>query len=360
MTGIKIILKKIATGAVLPSLLFAAVSSPIRCNLSRDGGVFKSNDRGINWTQKVATPVKNSTIGSLNILTMAISSFNPNIIYIGSDGSGIYKSTDSGDTWNQLVDKNNALDKGATVFDIEINPINPDFVYAAVFQNSAGRILLSRDAGQSWQEIFVASNSGTKITNLMIDNSNSAIIYAGLSDGNIIKSQDAGLSWRSIKSFASKISDIKIDPRNSQIIYLANFSGDIYKSSDSGQDWETLSRKTVNYYAGGNSVSSIEIDAADSGVIYAATESGLLVSHDQGQTWLILNNLITPNSSIAGSIAQDKNSPNIIYYAFGSIIYKTVNYGASWSVVQIQTSRQIGIIKIDPTDSSIIYLGIHN
>lgn len=353
------IFKKNSGFFIFPTLLLAVAASPFSCNLSKDGGVFKSKNGGAGWEQKIKTPAK-ATIASVNALSLAIDPRDPNIIYLGTDGDGIYKSTDETETWSQVVDQSDILYKRAVVADIKISPENSDNIYAAVFQNNFGRILRSRNSGSSWQEIYVASKEKVSVLKIEIDKGNSNILYAGTSDGGVIKSSDSGSSWQQVNWFGDAILDIKIDPKSSQVIYVVTQAKGIQRSSDGGQTWQDVAvQKKTEIFAPKSEVSEIAIDYRNSDIIYAVSRSGLLVSNDRGQNWQNLNTLVAPDSSIDSVFAQDDKNPNTIYYGFGSVIYKTTNYGTSWSVQQLSTSRQISAIKIDPMDSNIIYVGVH-
>ena len=100
-------LKKLNIFIALPSFLLLA-ASPLGCSVSKDGGVFKSADYGVSWTQKVKV-ADNKNIGTVNVLSLAIDNINPNIIYLGSRENGLIKSTDEAETWIQVVDKNKVL-----------------------------------------------------------------------------------------------------------------------------------------------------------------------------------------------------------------------------------------------------------
>jgi len=151
------ILVKLTTVIVFQGLFLTTAIFPWRCGLSQDGGVFRSDDFGDSWQQKVKISEK-QTIANKDILSLAIDPINPSILYLGTQGDGLYKSSNEAEIWEQVLDKNNILDKRADIYDIEINPKKPNFIYLAVFQNDFGRVLRSQDSGKTWQEIYVAAN----------------------------------------------------------------------------------------------------------------------------------------------------------------------------------------------------------
>lgn len=352
---------------IFPSLIFTAAVLPFKCSLTKDGGIFKSTDFGTKWEQKVKIDDK-QTIGDKNVLSLAIDSFNPTVLYLGTQGSGLFLSKDEAQTWQQL--SSDVLDKGADIYDIEIDPKNPDFVYLAVFQGGFGRVLRSQNNVQSWQEIYVVSKEKVMVTAIEIDNFNNAIIYLGTSDGGIFKSLDGGNSWQLLKWFGDSISDIKIDPRADQIVYAATLSQGIYKTSDQGQNWQALSsfQKTSSGLGSVNplqkssargKIKNIIIDPRDSRILHVACENEISVSFDAGETWQKLNILLPEQSSSISVAAQDPKNSSVIYYGAGTMVYKTTNSGQTWTVQQISSARTVRVIKIDPLDSNIVYVGMH-
>jgi photosystem II stability/assembly factor-like uncharacterized protein len=221
--------------------LFLTAAFPFSCNLSSDGGVYKSQDNGASWAQKVKISNK-QTIGGKDILSIAIDPLNPVTLYAGTSGSSVYKSMDEAETWTQLADKNNVLDKGADVYDIAIDPKNSSSIYLAVFQNSFGQVLKTEDGGQSWREIYVVSQQKLIVKKISVDNFNDSILYIGTSDGGMFKSADYGASWKALGWFGDGISDIKIDPKNDETVYFSALSKSVYKSVDQGQNWQSLEK----------------------------------------------------------------------------------------------------------------------
>ena len=191
---------KASLAIIFPFILFSAAIFPFNCNFSRDGGVFKSDNGGLGWQQKI-TIDKSNTIGTKDVLSMAIDRLNPNIIYIGTQGNGLWQSMDEAATWRQIIDKTSILDRAGDVSSIIIDPRREDSIYLAVYQSGFGRILYSGDQGVNWQQIYITSKNAIYVNAIDVDNTNTANIYAGISDGTLLKSPDFGSSWQTIKLF---------------------------------------------------------------------------------------------------------------------------------------------------------------
>jgi photosystem II stability/assembly factor-like uncharacterized protein len=346
-----------AIAFIFPSLVFSAAALPFKCNISKDGGVYKSKDGGFVWEQKVKIS-KNETFARVDVLSMAIDKVNPNIIFLGSRGDGIYLSTDEGENWQPLADKNKILDSRAVVYDIKIDEKNPATIYSAVFQNNFGKALRSYDNGNSWQEIYVVSGGGSTVNNVEIDSLNNGIIYLGTSGGDFLKSTDFGLSWQMIKRFSSSVNNIKVDPKNNQIIYAVTGGHGLFKSIDQGQNWQGMAEK-MKQFKGTEKISGFLIDPRDSNILYLFLKDAFLKSYDGGQAWQEISTLMSSGSIFISAVAQDEKNADTLYYCAGSVLYKTVNGGQTWATQQIPSSRKVKFIKIDPLSPVIIYVGMH-
>jgi photosystem II stability/assembly factor-like uncharacterized protein len=348
--------KKASLVFILPSLVFLSAALPFRCSVSSDSGIFKSNDSGYSWQQK-ATISNKENIASTDILSIAIDPLNPQIIFSGTKGSGLYQSLDGAETWQLVVDENNVLQKSDDVYDIAINQHNPNFIYLAVYSGGFGKVLRSYDGGKSWEEAYVISQSGMPVYRVVIDPANEAVIYVGTAQKGLLRSQDYGLSWQPLKWFDGAVFDIKIDARNNQTIYVSTSGKGIHKSVDQGSNWQSLVA-SMKSFKGSEQTGSILIDQQDSRILYVSLKDALLVSYDQGATWQKVNIVMPTGSVTIASLIQDPQNSGIIYYGAGSVLYRTTNYGQTWTTHQIPSTKKVNVIKIDPASSDIIYVGM--
>ncbi len=210
-------------------------------------GMYKSTDGGETWTE-----INNGLETSLiNINSIAIHPSNPNIVYTGTWRDGIFKTTNGGQNWE-------AANVGIISMDVRslaIDSNNPNIVYAGTGQG--GGIFKSANGGESWSEI----NNGIDIVCpsylLPIGRSKEMISL----DPPPIKL--AGQDYYSVPW--TSVYDIVIDPTDSQILYAADFQSGVYLSTNGGCSWvpinEGLSMRAVRAF-----------DISDDGnVLYAAT-----------------------------------------------------------------------------------------
>ena len=316
-----------------------------------NGGVWKSIDYGHAWM-----PIfDDQPTGSIGAIAVAPS--DPNIIYVGSGeglhrpdlsvGDGIYKSTDAGKTWTHLglrdgqqipmvaVDPRNAnrlfvavlghpygpneergifrsTDGGQTFQKVlykdeytggsfvDIDPRNPDTVYACLWQGqegpwengafagTTGGIFKSTDGGSTWNQLKGGLPDVLQ-ANLAIAPSDPDRIYAtvaGMQSIGIYRSDDAGATWTKITDDARPAGRIgggdlsvpKVDPKNPDVVYIASTVS--WKSTDGGKTWNALRGAP-----GGDDYQNIWINPNDPNIILLGSDQGTVVSVNGGQTW---------------------------------------------------------------------------
>ena len=183
------------------------------------GGVWKTTDGGETWANITDGQLKTSSVGAI-----AVAPSDPNVIYVGmgehpvrgvmtSHGDGVYKSTDAGRTWTHM-----GLDTTRHISRIRIHPDNPDVLYVAAQGAAYGPskdrgVYRSTDGGTSWTQLLYV-NETTGPSDLAMDPSNPRILYAAMWDhlrqpwqvrsggpgSGLHKSTDGGTTWTKIMS----------------------------------------------------------------------------------------------------------------------------------------------------------------
>lgn len=231
------------------------------------GGIWKSNDKGVNWENVSDGFFKTGSVGAI-----AVAESDPNIVYVGmgespvrgnvSHGDGVYKSVDAGKTWKHV-----GLGDTRQIGRVRIHPKNPDIVYVAAIGhlwagNSERGVFRTMDGGKTWAKILFKNND-TGAVDLVFDPSNPNVMYAGfwqirrtpyslLSGGegsSLFKSNDGGDTWTEIKSNRGlptgvwgKIG-ITVSPVNPNRIWamIEAKDGGLYRSDNGGESWIRVS-----------------------------------------------------------------------------------------------------------------------
>ncbi len=292
------------------------------------GGVWKSDDLGQTW-QVVFDQAASTSIGAL-----AVAPSNPDIVWVGTgesnifrssySGVGVYKSVDNAKTWRHM-----GLTDTGTIGRIVVHPTNPNIVYVA-------------SAGHEWTE------NETR---------------------GVFKTTDGGKSWQKALSISRKtgVNDIAMDPGDPNTLYAAA--------------WERQRRHWND-------------PRPEPGF----NEGGIFKTTDAGRTWTPLTNGLPPANALGRiGIAVAQSKPNVVY-AFidnyeidakapptarnpsgrggqgsvikGNEVYRSDDKGATWRLVSGQDEAQrefmrgmsgtyawvFGNIRVDPTDENKVYV----
>ncbi len=322
-----------------------------------DRGVFKSVDIGENFV--LSSGEKRQNISGYNILDLAINPSDSNLIYAGTMGAGLYLGADGGAKWSLVLGDN--LDKNTTINKIVFDRKNPNNIYLAVFQNSKGNLLKSVDGGKSFNKIYQMPLSKFSITDIKLDYSNSNIMYVGTDQGSLLESRDGGGSWKLLYSFAAPVQDIILNYRNGQDIFVATREGGIFRSANRGSSFEDLSDRPRYFFIGFSTLNLIRFMAMDPvlpSTLYLGGKFGLLRSLDYGESWSVVKTIIPSQNPAVSSFAVDPADNRILYVGAGANIYKSVDFGDRWSVRQINTQNNVSVIKVNPKNTSELYVGV--
>ena len=321
-----------------------------RASQVNDGGVYKSNDKGMTWQQKVLIPTVSGQPGSIAAVdteSMVMDPSDHQAIYLGSALNGLFFSYTGANDWQS----DTALGK-VTVKAIAIDPGYKCTIYAAV----GNKLYKSSDCSRNWSPVYFDNDLTVKINTVAVDNVNSANVYIGTTRGEIIKSSDRGASWRTIQRLQNEVREIVINPFDGKTIFVGTINRGIWRSTDSGNSWTDLSDKLKNFPD--NRFRDLELGRSTPGLIFLATQYGLIKSTDYGNNWSKVE-LITPkDQAVINSIAISPKNASEIYYVTNTTFYRSLDGGKNWSPQKLPTVTRVGWkLLIDPEEPNIIYLG---
>lgn len=230
------------------------------------GGVWRTTDAGNSW-ENISDGFFGGSIGAV-----AVSEWDNNVIYVGggektvrgnvSYGYGMWKSVDAGKTWTHL-----GLKESRHIPRVRIHPKNPDVVYAAVlgdlFKSSEERgVYKSIDGGKNWKRTLFA-NADAGAVDLCFDPNNARIMYAS--------------TWR-----------IRRTPHS---LESGGEGSAMWKSTDGGETWTNISTNS-GLPKGTWGIVGVTVSPVNSNRVYAIIENengGVYRSDDEGKTWRKMN-----------------------------------------------------------------------
>lgn len=217
-------------------------------------GVYRSTNRGANWTR---------VTGGF-IAAFAIDPENPQTVYAGG-APAIQKSTDGGATWKMSFPANSDI-ANTDIRGVAVNPQNASVLLAVgTTEGGTGRVFRSTDAGATWSLVL----SGLAPTFDVIFQS-ATVAFFGNQIG-IFRSTDAGLTWVRVATSLGNvpIADLLVDPLNPSRVFAGSSSQGVFQTTD-GVNWTALDSTLAN-----RSVRGLGIDRVTPETLYAGTNSGI-------------------------------------------------------------------------------------
>ncbi len=316
-------------------------------------GAFKTVNGGQTWA------AVNTGFSSLDLDTLIIDPQDGDVLYAGVFGgqaTGIWKTVNGGESWNPIAGK--GLPQFNVVASLVIDPNNPKTIYAVGYLSSgsmATGIFRSSDGGDTWTALSNVPDG--QIPPLAIDPQDPSTIYAGSPNSGMYKSTDGGKTWvhSSLGISAVNISGLAIDPANPLTIYASTSQG-VFKSADGGNTWALKLSDPMH--------NAVVIDPSNPATIYLAN-GGVLNSTDGGETWRYLN-LNVADGIFA--LAIDPKNPKTLYGGasynpYGPTqtvigVYRTDDGGETWRPANggLPSSQiTIGFVAVDPRNSDTVY-----
>lgn len=282
-------------------------------------GVYKSTNAGATW-QKMGLE-KSEHIGKIlvhpdNGDVVFVAAEGP--LWSAGGDRGVYKSTDGGKTWNATLQ----IDENTGITDMEFDPSNPNVIYAAAYQRRrktwallAGGpksgIYKSTDGGDTWKEVNTGlpSSDMGKI-GLAVTPADPNLVYATIESNNsnkgFYKSTDKGESWSKQSNYTSGgtgphyYQEIEASPTNPDLIYQMDVF--IHVTRNGGKQFDYLGTGREKH----SDNHALWIDPDNGNHLIAGTDGGLYETFDEGTTWRHF-----PNLPIAQfyKIALDNSEP---------------------------------------------------
>ncbi len=314
-----------------------------------DGGVFTTQSLGSEWAQP-AVLNQGQAIGSIanvGTVTGAFDPQDPRVMYVGTTQNGLLVTLDGAESWQQA----RGLTTGR-VSSIAVHPRNTCVVIAAV----ANQLMKTETCGRTWQQAYFDPRTAQVYSSVVMDPSNPQVIYAGNTDGDILRSEDGGSAWRVLYRAEAAISALTIDPRNTSVLYASTAGAGLLKSTDRGTSWIALGLET-DQYEGARRPLALVIDESNSQTIFHVSRNGILRSDDAGSSWRQLALPTPPAQTNIRAFTQHPRTPSILVYATDTSVVFTQDGGQTWTPRKLPTTRSASFLAFDKESTPKLYLG---
>jgi photosystem II stability/assembly factor-like uncharacterized protein len=271
-----------------------------RNSISIGEGMYKTMDAGRTWKRMGLEQTR-------NIHRVIIDPSNPNTVYAGAIGNpygqsknrGVYKTTDGGETWNQILFTNDTSGPGDMIMD----PSNPNKLFVAMWHHYRNPYHL--ESGGKGSGIYMTIDGGKNFVKLgkehglpdgdlgrvgiTISRSNPNVVYALVESkkSGLYKSEDGGYSWKLVNGQKSIVDnrpfyfqDIIGDPLNENTLWY--ISQTVQKSIDGGKSFETI----IPYSGIHPDHHAFWIHPTDNKYIIDGNDGGIGITRDGGKTWM--------------------------------------------------------------------------
>ncbi len=287
---------------------------------------------------------------------LAVVESNPSIVYVGTASGGLWKTTNSGTTWQPLFDNEGV----STIGDVTVAPSDPSIVWVGTGEpnnrqsSSWGNgVYKSTDAGKTWTNMGLQDSQ--HIGRIVIHPTNPNVVYVAAlghlwgpnKERGLYKTTDGGKTW-TLALYVNEdtgVVDVAMDPQSPDTLYAAAYErrrtvygfngggpdGAIYKTTDGGLTWKKLTKGLP--YADGGDIGRIGISIyrRHPSIVYAVVQhanGGVYRSEDKGESWTRMSET-NPRPSYYSQIVVDPNN-DLRIWVLGAPMYYSEDGGKTF------------------------------
>jgi photosystem II stability/assembly factor-like uncharacterized protein len=279
-----------------PNVVYVGMGeTDIRGNISPGDGMYKTTDGGHTWRHiglREATMVADIVVDPEDENVVLVSAMGN--VFTANEDRGIYKSTNGGETWRKVLCRNDSTG-GMT---LKMDPNNPRIVYASLWQayrnaysmSSGGKgsgLFKSTDGGETWFEITTNPGMPKGILgkiNVDVSRAQRNLVWAMIESehGGLFKSVDGGYSWSRVSTYAEirqrpwYFNHVYADPLDANTVYVLNVGW--HKSTDGGRTFTGLGSNHGDHH-------DLWIDPTDPKRMIIGDDGGAVVTEDGWKHW---------------------------------------------------------------------------
>ena len=354
-----------------PNVIYAGTGESCpRPDVAPGDGVYRSNDGGKTWTHvglKETRHIAKIRIHPRDPNRVYVAAMGH--LFGQNPERGVYRSTDGGKTWELVLFKS----EKAGAVDISIDPANPNILYAAIYQfirqpwdeisgGPDSGLYKSTDGGDTWADLV----SGDPVLpqgikgkiGVAVSPARPSRVWALIEavDGALFRSDDRGASWqkitdqRDLRRSASSYHHVIPHPQDPETLYVLSY--EFWKSTDGGQTFKSFPMPHGDHHA-------LWIDPRDPRRMIEGSDGGATVTRDGGTSW---SSHYTQPTSALFHLTTDNQFPYRVYGTQNdnsaiSVPSRTNEPAIAWKQSYPVGSAESGHIVVRPDDPNIVFVG---
>lgn len=285
-----------------------------------------------------------------DVRSLLLDSRNPDVAYLGTSNGKIFKSFDSGRTWNVL---HPGIGPREYVIDtIFQHPADGARIYAGAWDlhSDGGGLFESRNGGETWSRVQVGEGF-LAVRGLDICRKSPEHMIVGTLEGAFVSS-DGGRSWKRVGAQEfQKVESVAIDPSDPKILYVGTWRL-AYKSNDFGRTWTLLDRGMPL----DSDIFSISIHSRNPEIVYASACSGVFRSPNGARSWTHLRVHPGRLTVRAHVVYIDPTDPHRVFSGTTEGLFVSSNDGQTW-VRLTPENVTVNAVQVDPRNNRRIFIG---
>ena len=303
-------------------------------------GLWVSHDGGRNYGRA------GGIWGDMKVFGLKVDPTDPAVVYAGTD-EGIFRSTNRGRAFERLDSPMNSMH----VWNIAVSSSDPSVIFAGT---SPSALFRSTDGGESWEQLPVDMAEECpnvrvpRVTALEVDPANSNVVWAGVEVDGVRRSLDGGDSWTRINGGLNDpdIHGMTVSVGGSTTVFTST-PGEVFASTDTGESWQGLGVRDsfpLRYCRG------ITVKADDPDTLLVATgdspfgvTGAIQRSTDRGKNWEFLTLPQEPNTPMWAFATHASDADFILCCSHYGQIYATADGGDWWVKLPREFSEVRGL-----------------
>lgn len=343
----------LATALVLTGAGCVSLSGSSETTTTGPMGIYASADKGDTWkaSSLLLQPNVDRQLSDVGVFSLVEDPTDPKTMYWASRGKGVFFTNNDGLTWDQAgAPLNNGF-----IYSLAVHPKDP----CTIFATNGSQLFKSEDCTRTWVPMYQIANSGQVIRTIALDPFAPNRVYIGQDSGELLLSEDGGISWRVVQRFGTQLQRMVFDSQKEGLVYMATRKDGLMRSRDNAVTWENVS-DNMKDFTGAKEYRRLYVYPGAPENVYWISKYGVLVSRNAGQDWEAISLVPAPGSvSIYAFAVNPKNNKELYLTATAgtrSVFYRSIDGGQSWISRKLPTTQVPTTLRIHP-DTGALFMG---